>query len=64
MKNLYKEAIAKGLLDKVEPHTTTLMQYMGYKLYLSYGNQTNIKITTKEDVEMFKGYVLIKEKVE
>lgn len=32
---------------------------MGYKLYLSYGNQTNIKITTKEDVDMFKGYVLL-----
>ena len=57
MKNLYKEAIAKNLLDKVEPHTTTLMLYMGYKLNLSYGDQTNIKITTKEDVELFKGFV-------
>lgn len=60
VKNLYKEAIEKGLLDKVEPHTTTLMQYMGYKLYLSYGDQTNIKITTKEDIQMFKGYILAK----
>lgn len=61
VKNLYKKAIEKGLLDKVEPHTTTLMQYMGYKLYLSYGDQTNIKITTKEDIQMFKGYILAKE---
>lgn len=60
VKTLYKEAIEKNLLDKVEPHTTTLMQYMGHKLYLSYGDQTNIKITTKEDVELFKGYVLMK----
>lgn len=60
VKNLYKEAIEKKLLDKVEPHTTTLMQYMGYKLYLSYGDQTNIKITTKEDIQMFKGYILAK----
>lgn len=60
VKGIYKEAIEKDLLDKVEPHTTTLMQYMGYKLYLSYGDQTNIKITTKEDVELFKGYVLVK----
>ena len=58
MKNLYKEAIAKGLLDKVEPHTTTLMQYMGYKLNLSYGDQTNIKITTKEDIELFKNILI------
>ena len=59
VKNVYKEAIDKDLLDKVEPHTTTLMLYMGYKLNLSYGDQTNIKITTKEDVDMFKGYVLL-----
>lgn len=60
VKTLYKEAIEKNLLDKVEPHTTTLMQYMGHKLYLSYGDQTNIKLTTKEDVKLFKGYVLMK----
>ena len=59
--DLYKEAIEKDLLDKVEPHTTTLMQYMGYKLYLSYGDQTNLKITTKEDLDLFEGFVLMKQ---
>lgn len=58
--DLYDEAKEKNLLDKVEPHTTTLMQYMGYPLYLSYGDQSNIKITTKEDLDIFEGYVLMK----
>lgn len=56
--DLYREAKEKDLLDKVEPHTTTLMQYMGHQLYLSKGYQSNLKITTKEDLLMFEGYVL------
>lgn len=60
--NLYEEAERKNLLEKVEPHTTTLMQYMGYCLNISYGNQTNIKITTVEDLSLFEGYCLIKKK--
>lgn len=55
---LYEEAIEKNLLSKVEPHTTSLMYLMGRTLYQSYGDQSNIKITTKEDLDMFLGYVL------
>ena len=58
---LYDEAIDKNLIDKVEPHTTTLMYLMNREIYLSKGNQTNIKITTKEDLDLFKGYVLMKQ---
>jgi 2-C-methyl-D-erythritol 4-phosphate cytidylyltransferase len=58
--DLYHEAQEKDLLNKVEPHITTLMQYMGYELNLSYGDQTNIKITTKEDLALFEGYLLTK----
>ena len=56
MADLHKEAKEKGLLDKVEPHTTTLMQYMGKALCQSYGDQANIKITTKEDLKLFEGW--------
>lgn len=56
--DLYKEAIETGVIDKVEPHTTTLMYAMGKKIYFSYGSQNNIKITKKEDLELFEGYVL------
>jgi 2-C-methyl-D-erythritol 4-phosphate cytidylyltransferase len=33
---------------------------MGREIYLSKGNQLNFKITTKEDLELFKGFVLMK----
>lgn len=57
---LYDEAIENGYLDKVEPHTTTLMYYMNREIYLSKGNQINFKITTKEDLDLFKGYLMMK----
>jgi len=59
VKELYKEAQEDGLLDKVEPHTTSLMYAMGRTIYFSKGNQVNIKITTKEDLDLFEGYVLL-----
>ncbi len=60
--NMYKEAIETGVIDTVEPHTTTLMYAMGKKIYFSYGSQNNIKITRKEDLELFEGYVLEKQR--
>lgn len=57
---LYEEAIENDLINKVEPHTTTLMYLMGREIYLSKSNQLNIKITTKEDLDLFKGYILMK----
>ncbi|WP_407393806.1 IspD/TarI family cytidylyltransferase [Methanobrevibacter sp.] len=60
IKDLYEEAISKDLISKVEPHTTTLMFLMGHEIYLSKSNQMNIKITTKEDLDLFEGYVLMK----
>ena len=56
--DMYKEAVKTGIIDTVEPHTTTLMYAMGKKIYFSKGSQDNIKITTKDDLEMFEGYVL------
>lgn len=56
--DMYKEAVETGIIDTVEPHTTTLMYALGKKIYFSKGSQDNIKITTKDDLEMFEGYVL------
>lgn len=56
--DLYKRAVRTGIIDNVEPHTTTLMYAMGEKIFFSKGSQTNIKITTKEDLKLFEGYVL------
>lgn len=52
--NVYQRAEEKGILETIEPHTTSLIYALGDKLNLAYGDQTNIKITTKEDVELFK----------
>lgn len=60
--SIYERAEANGLLDKIEPHTTSLMYALGDTLYQAYGDQTNIKITTKEDLDMFEGYVLMKQR--
>lgn len=60
VRQLYRQAEQEGLLEAVEPHTTSLMYAMGRTIYFSYGDQTNIKITTKEDLKLFEGYVLMK----
>lgn len=59
--DIYKRAEENRLIEKIEPHTTSLMYALGDTLYQSYGDQTNIKITTKEDLELFKGYVLMQQ---
>lgn len=60
--DVYKRAEEKGLIEVIEPHTTSLMYALGDHLNLAYGDQTNIKITTREDLDMFEGYVLMKQR--
>lgn len=60
--DIYTRAEEQGIIEKTEPHTTSLMYALGDIIYQSYGNQTNIKITTKEDLDIFEGYVLMKQK--
>ena len=62
--DVYKRAEEQKLIDKIEPHTTSLMFALGDTINLAYGDQTNIKITTKEDLDMFEGYILFKDKLE
>lgn len=60
--DVYKRAEKAGLLEKIEPHTTSLMYALEDPINYAYGDQTNIKLTTKEDFELFEGYVLYKRK--
>lgn len=60
--DVYKRAGDQGFLEKIEPHTTSLVYALGDTLYQAYGDQTNIKITTKEDLYLFEGYVLMQER--
>jgi len=61
VEQLYQTAEEQGLLEQVEPHTTSLMYRMGQTIYFSKGSQMNFKITTKEDLELFKGYLLLRQ---
>jgi len=60
IQGLYKRAEEMDLISKVEPHTTSLMYLMNEPVYFSKGSQSNIKITTSEDLDMFLGYLLMK----
>ncbi|MCX4377069.1 MAG: IspD/TarI family cytidylyltransferase [Lachnospiraceae bacterium] len=48
----HKEALKRGITDAV--YTNTLMLELGEELYFSLGTNKNIKITTVEDIEIFK----------
>lgn len=55
---IYEEVEKRNLFNHVEAHTTAFMSELGIPIYFSKGSQTNIKITTKDDLELFTGYVL------
>lgn len=61
IRDMYKEAIETGLIEQVKPYTTTLMFHMNIPIYLSKGSQMNIKITKKEDLELFEAFVMMKQ---
>lgn len=48
----HREALNRGITDAV--YTNTLMIELGEKLYFSCGSNKNIKITTLEDIDIFK----------
>lgn len=59
--DLYKQVEEKNMFEMVEEHhTTVFMAELGIPLYFSKGSHTNIKITTKEDIDLFLGYQLAK----
>ena len=59
--DFYQQVEEKHLFDTLDAHTTILMEALNIPIYFSKGNQTNIKITTPEDIDMFLGYVLAQE---
>lgn len=59
---VYETAVDQGILNKLEPHTTSLYLALGKRLWFSKTISTNIKITTREDLDIFEGYLLLKEK--
>jgi len=56
--DIYRQVKEKHMLDYVEAHTPALMAELGIPIYFSKGSHTNIKITEKDDVDLFLGYLL------
>ncbi len=57
--DLYNQVEENNLFETIEEHhTTVFMAELGIPLYFSQGSHTNIKITTKEDLNLFRGYLL------
>lgn len=53
----YQEAFEKGIGIYGSSYTNTMMVELGEKLYFAAGSDKNIKLTTKDDLEMFKAYL-------
>lgn len=58
---LYDRADAEGVLDSLEPHTTSVYYYYEKPLYFSKGSQLNIKITNQDDLDLFEAFCIMKE---
>lgn len=55
--NAYEEAFDKKIGIYGSSYTNTMWVELGNLLYFSKGSDRNIKITTKDDIELFKAYV-------
>lgn len=53
----YQEAFKKGIGIGGSHYTNTMMVELGVRLHFAAGSDKNIKLTTKDDLEIFKGYL-------
>lgn len=53
----YHEAYEREIGIYGSAYTNTMMVELGEKLYFAAGSDKNIKITTKDDLELFKAYL-------
>lgn len=53
----YHKAFEEGIGIYGSSYTNTMMVELGERLYFAAGSDKNIKLTTKEDLELFKAYL-------
>lgn len=53
----YEKAFREGIGIKGSAYTNTMMVELGERLYFAKGSDKNLKLTTKDDLEIFKGYL-------
>ena len=54
----YHEAFEKEIGIYGSSYTNTMMVELGERLYFATGSEKNIKMTTPDNIEMFKGYLV------
>lgn len=64
LKWAYKEAFEREIGIYGSSYTNTMMVDLGEKLYFAAGSDKNIKLTTKDDLEMFKVYLKLAQEKE
>ncbi len=59
--DLIDEGYRRAFKEKIgiygSSYANTMMVELGYRLYFAAGSDKNIKLTTKDDLEMFKAYL-------
>lgn len=53
----YKKAFAEEIGIYGSAYTNTMMVDLGERLYFAHGSDKNIKLTTRDDLELFKAYM-------
>ena len=53
----YKKAFSEKIGIYGSSYTNTMMVELGERMYFAAGSDKNIKLTTKDDLEMFKAYL-------
>lgn len=53
----YEKAFSEGIGIQGAAYVNTLMTDLGERLYFAAGSEKNIKLTTKDDFELFKTYM-------
>lgn len=55
--NAHREALDKGIVNSVA--SCTLMVELGRTIYFSHGSEKNIKLTTPEDIDIFRALLML-----
>lgn len=61
LRKVQEEALAKGMKNTTA--SCTLMIEMGHKVYKANGSEKNVKLTTTDDIEIFKALITSKKDV-
>ena len=56
--DLHREALEKGITNSIA--SCTLMVELGRTIYFSHGSEKNIKLTTPEDIDIFRALLSLK----